>query len=124
LPEPEKSAPSNALSSPASHEGSGSTHQGVQPQDQEGAALLRDDPSAPVTTETLPNCDEAWMRGQRGEFIAVSFKSRIRELRARARAARKAYTGDYNAPCQYFADACEEAAFLFEKRLQRITEAK
>lgn len=54
---------------------------------------------------------------QQYDFIAVSFRGRIDALRAWSRRSRAAYKGDYDAPCQAFADACDEAANVFERHL-------
>ena len=65
---------------------------------------------------------EEWLNCQtRGPFLRNSFKHRIAELRRSATKARKAYRKEYmGKPCEYLADAYDEAADVLQKHLDAL----
>jgi hypothetical protein len=78
------------------------------------AGLIHQVASPLVETEPRPN-----MTRQAADFIAVSFKGRIKEL-ARAADAKPTYEGDYAPAVCYYASACDEARALLQKRLDAL----
>lgn len=66
---------------------------------------------------------EEWMNCEsRGPWVRNSLKHRVDELRSAANKARKAYRKDFmGKPCEYIADAYDEAAALLQQRLDAVT---
>ena len=58
----------------------------------------------------------------RGPFVRNSLKARVSELRSAATKARNAYRKDFmGKPCNYIADAYDEAADVLQKHLDEVT---
>ena len=83
-------------------------------------AVCADIPEGTVRRRRL-NVEE-WLNCQtRGPFLRNSFKHRIAELRRSATKARKAYRKEYmGKPCEYLADAYDEAADVLQKHLDAL----
>lgn len=55
------------------------------------------------------------------KVVLVSLKSRIREMRAAATRSRNAYQNDYmRVPCEFYAQAMDDAANLLQARLEEV----
>lgn len=70
--------------------------------------------------------DAEWMKCEsRRPWVTNSLKYHAQELRAAEKRSRRAFNKDYmGEPARYFADACGEAAAVFEARLSAIAHAR
>lgn len=70
--------------------------------------------------------DAEWMSCEsRRPWVANSLKDRAKELRDAEKRSRRAFNKDYmSEPARYFADACGQAAAVFEAKLGAIDHAR